>query len=66
MHYAAHKGDTKLIKILKRLGADLNVTNKAGYTPMDVASYNFDTKVVEYFKRNGCLGTTFFNSSYTG
>lgn len=64
MHYAAHKGDTKLLRKLKRLGADPKVVNKAGYSPIDVASYNYDAKVVEYFRKLGVTGTTFFNESY--
>jgi ankyrin repeat protein len=64
MHYAAHKGDMKLIRLLKHRGANLDVKNKAGYTPIDVASYNYDAKVVRYFTDEGATKTHFFNSAY--
>jgi ankyrin repeat protein len=54
----------KLIRFLKSCDATLDAKNKAGYTPIDVASYNNDRKVVNYFKNEGVEQTNFFNPSY--
>ena len=64
MHYSAHLGYLDIVKLLLANGADPNVTNEAGYTPLDVASHNKKIDVVEYLIGAGAVKTPFFNKGY--
>ena len=64
LHYSAHLGFLGIVKSLIQNGADPNVTNEAGYTPLDVASHNKQVDVVHYLIGAGAVKTPFFNKDY--
>ena len=53
LHRAAQIGDTKIATLLLNHGADLNPTNYAGQTPLDVAIHLKHKEFVKFFKAKG-------------
>ena len=49
LHMAALQGNLETIRILEKAGADPGVKNKSGEMPVDIAKYNENQEVVEYF-----------------
>ena len=53
MHYAASQGCEKIVKCLIENGATLNVKNKGGCTPLNLAIANKHKQIVEYLVEHG-------------
>lgn len=51
LHWAARKGDLKLVKLLIENGANINSVNKEHKTPKDLARENKYNKVFEYLQK---------------
>ena len=46
MHEAARPGDTNALELLLMKGASIEVMNEAGQTPLDVATVNHGTDIM--------------------
>jgi ankyrin repeat protein len=50
LHYACHKGLFEIVKCLREKGATLNIRDKDGYTPLDLARRAKHLRIVEYLR----------------
>jgi ankyrin repeat protein len=53
LHHAASWGRTEVLSILIARGADLNLKNKAGQTPLRAAVTNEQKETAELLRRRG-------------
>jgi len=53
LHWAAEKGQMKIVKLLIEKGANLNAKTKNNLTPLNLADNNFENEVSELLIKNG-------------
>lgn len=53
LHAAAERGNAEYIKILLERGADINIQNEEGYTPLMKAIYRENPETVKLLLDNG-------------
>jgi ankyrin repeat protein len=53
IHKAIKWGDTKFIKMMLTKGAPINITNKAGTTPLEFAVLNQNQTIIDFLLDNG-------------
>ena len=53
LHWAAEKGQKKIVKLLIEKGANLNAKTKNNLTPLNLADNNFENEISELLINNG-------------
>ena len=53
LHWAAEKGQKKIVKLLIEKGANLNAKTKNNLTPLNLADNNFENEISELLIKNG-------------
>ena len=53
LHWAAEKGQKKIVKLLIERGANLNAKTKNNLTPLNLADNNFENEISELLIKNG-------------
>ena len=66
LHYAIAIGYYEFTDFLLSCGADVNVKNNVGYTPLDLAKAQGDTKVVNYHENVGATASPLFDAIWYG
>jgi ankyrin repeat protein len=51
LHAASQRGHLRVVKLLPRLGADVNVVNKAGRSAGELASENGQSEVAKFISK---------------
>jgi ankyrin repeat protein len=55
MHFAAEEGDMSIISRLLEAGADINILDSKGKTPLDYVGQNFNEDVAMYMLSHGAV-----------
>ena len=53
LHWAAEKGQKKIVRLLIEKGANLNAKTKNNLTPLNLADNNFENEISELLLKNG-------------
>ena len=53
LHIACQSGNKKIVELLINSGADVNVSNRRGLTPLDIAERDGQTEIIELLRVHG-------------